>query len=69
MTKRIEYLKLMMPTSGRLNPAEIKKLLKKKFMKMTKQEVVGVLLKALDYIADNEDRWHGEHFKKSKKFF
>ncbi len=29
MTKRIEYLKWMMPTSGRLNPAEIKKLLKK----------------------------------------
>lgn len=46
-----------------------KKIAEKKFMKMTKQEVVGVLLKALDYIADNEDRWHGEHFKKSKKFF
>lgn len=36
---------------------------------MTKQEIVGVLLKALDYITDNEDRWYGEHFKKSKKFF
>ncbi|AVB08466.1 hypothetical protein P8818_18425 [Bacillus velezensis] len=46
-----------------------KKIAEKKFMKMTKQEVVRVLLKALDYIADNEDRWHGEHFKKSKNFF
>ncbi|ERH56137.1 hypothetical protein ACSYG7_12860 [Bacillus velezensis] len=46
-----------------------KKIAEKKFMKMTKQEVVGVLLKALDYITDNEDRWYGEHFKKSKKFF
>lgn len=36
---------------------------------MTKQEIVGVLLKALDYIANNEDRWHGEHLRSQINFF